>query len=74
MSKFKYGDMVNIKNASGLFMFVGPYLGPRGKNDNQEPASWVMDIDTEYMQEYGHENITWIADSELLPSVRPTLD
>lgn len=66
MVDFVFGDMVTDTFDGGLYMVVSPYTGPRGVNDDQRPAVWIVDIGTSY-KHAGEGSTTWIAVEQLEP-------
>lgn len=64
MTSFKFGDIVTMKREGGTYMVVGPYIGERRPNDDQGPAVWVADIDTQYMLEMDGGTV-WVAEDGL---------
>jgi hypothetical protein len=66
MGDWKFGDMVTINDNMGIYMVVGPYLGPRGNDDLPGPAVWVADIATEYMKDADGGTV-WTVESLLEP-------
>lgn len=68
MPKYKYGDMVTIKNEIGSYMVLGPYLGtPPHQPEN---GLWIADIASYYMTAFPNSHnrwATWVAEEQLEP-------